>query len=288
MLGRLASDASRERATTELTALAARMSVDYPDVYVPGSPLVPALIPVEDALVGKTRPHLYALLGTVGFVLLIACVNVANLLLARGEAPEGHGDPLGASRTRIIRQALTECALHSWFGGILGLAVAGPASGLWDSRPKHPRLEEISVDLPFLDFTVALSIIRRVIFGVVPALRSTRSDAGEVLKEAGRTSGQGRGLARALRARRHRDRARRRHALRRGAHAPLDVKAAGDCRRCRTCMCAYSARIVSRSSTATCSIACMHCREYRPPRSWEICLSRIPTASGQSSSTTRR
>ncbi len=202
MIGRLAPDATLERATTELTALAARMSVDFPDVYAPGSPLIPQLTPVEDVLLGKTRPYLYALLGAVGFVLLIACVNVANLLLARGEARRKDTairSALGASRTRIIRQALTESALHSLFGGVLGLALAWAGVRLLVGLAPEgiPRIEEIRVDVPVLAFTLALAILTGLVFGVVPALRSARSDAGEALKDAGRTTGQGRGLARA-------------------------------------------------------------------------------------------
>ena len=202
VVGRLAPGVTLERAKTELTSLARRMTNDYPDVYFPGKPLVPIIERVEDALLGKTRPYLFALLGAVGFVLLIACVNVANLLLARGQARRKEvaiRSALGASRTRIIRQALTESALHSILGGVLGLVLAwvGVRTLLRLAPEGIPRIEEIRVDGTVLAFTFALSVITGIVFGIAPALRSAQSDAAETLKEGGRTAGQGRGLARA-------------------------------------------------------------------------------------------
>ena len=202
VVGRLAPGATLEQARTELTALAARMSTDYPEVYAPGSPLVPKLERVEDALLGKTRPYLYALLGAVGFVLLIACVNVANLLLARGQARQKDmaiRSALGASRTRIVRQALTESALQSILGGALGLALAWAGVRLLVRMAPEgiPRVGDVRVDVAVLGFTLALSVITGIVFGLVPALRAARSDPSGTLREAGRGTGQGRGLARA-------------------------------------------------------------------------------------------
>jgi putative ABC transport system permease protein len=203
LVARLAPDASVERAETELRALGRRFARDFPESYPKGSAPVPVVASVREALVGRTRPYLLALVGAVGFVLLIACVNVANLFLARGEMRRREvavRAAIGAPRRRLARQALTESALHAVVGGALGLALAWlGVRGLVALAPDAlPRIGDVRVDGAALLFATLVAGATGALFGIVPALRGTRAEAAETLRQSGgaRAPMQGRALAR--------------------------------------------------------------------------------------------
>ena len=201
LIGRLAPGATPAAAEGEMNTLAKQWVRDYPEFYDAKSPLIASVTPLRDAIMGRTRPYLLALLGAVGFVLLIACVNVASLLLARGEARRKElaiRTALGASRSRLVRQSLTESVTYAVVGGALGIAL-----GWWGERALRalaptsiPRLDEVSVDGWVLAFAVCITTLTGVLFGLLPAVRGSRGDAAGSLREGGKTSSQG-GIGRA-------------------------------------------------------------------------------------------
>jgi predicted permease len=149
------------------------------------------IIPLKDNIVGDMRPALLVLLGAVGFVLLIACVNVANLLLARSTARQREFSvraALGAGQIRILRQLLTESVLLSALGGGFGLILAkwGTVAALVAVPETVPRAEEIGLHLPVLLFTISTSVLTGIMFGLLPAIRMSRTDISGRLKDSGR------------------------------------------------------------------------------------------------------
>jgi putative ABC transport system permease protein len=162
-------------------------------------------VPLEESLVGPLRPGFAVLLAAVGFLLLIACANVANLLLARATSREREmalRKALGASGGRLVRQLLSESLLLSLFGGVLGIALAAgilPAVRAF-SPGSVPRLAETRLDAQVLLFSVLLSLVTGILFGFVPALQAKCGDLQETLKEGTRGSSEGghRGKLRAL------------------------------------------------------------------------------------------
>jgi len=149
------------------------------------------IIPLKDSIVGDMRPVLLVLLGAVGFVLLIACVNVANLLLARSTARQREFSvraALGAGQIRILRQLLTESVLLSALGGGFGLILAkwGTVAALMAVPKTVPRAEEIGLDFRVLLFTVLVSALTGIMFGLLPAIRMSRIDISGRLKDSGR------------------------------------------------------------------------------------------------------
>jgi putative ABC transport system permease protein len=193
VVARLKPDVAPGQAKAEMDGIAANLEQQYPDENSHrGVNIVPAL----DSMVGDVRPALLILLGAVGCVLLIGCANVANLLLAR--ATTRHKEmairsALGASRWRVVRQLLTESVLLAMAGGALGLLVAMWGTDVLVSLTQDdlPRAGQIGLDGRVLGFTFLVSILTGVIFGLVPALHSSKTDLNESLKEGGRGSTEG-------------------------------------------------------------------------------------------------
>ena len=161
------------------------------------------LFRLQDQMVGDLRPAVFALVGAVALVLLVACVNVANLLLARSAARErevGLRTALGAGRARLVRQMLTESLLLAAVGGAAGLGVAALCHrgllALVGDRIPIPRLDQVTLDLPVVVFTLVTALATGVLFGLVPAFVST-SHTKEALRDGGRHGG-GRRLHRVL------------------------------------------------------------------------------------------
>ena len=189
-VGRLKPGIAVDQAQSELTTIKQRLNPEYPAFKREWGYL---LVPLHDQIVGNTRKTLWVLLGAVGCVLLIACANVANLLLARAAARQKEmavRSALGASRWRVIRQLIAESVLLSTCGGGLGLALATWAMELFTrlSAATLPRSQEIGLDWRVLSFAVLVSIVTGLIFGLAPALHAARCDVNAGLKEAGRST----------------------------------------------------------------------------------------------------
>jgi predicted permease len=187
-IGRLKPGVSLAAAQADMAQITSNLAAAYPD---PDKGVGATIIPLRDELVHEVRPYLWLLLGAVGFVLLIACVNVGNLQLARstGRTHEfAIRCALGADRWRVVRQLLTESVLLGLAGGALGACLAG-----WGTQaairllPETlPRAEDVGLDGHVLVFTLAISILAGVVFGLVPALKMSRSGLQQILKEGGR------------------------------------------------------------------------------------------------------
>jgi putative ABC transport system permease protein len=190
VVGRLKPGVSRQQAQAELDAIAPRFSKGPGDQQ---PALALRLVPLKDLLVARIRESLLIFAGAVAFVLLIACANVANLLLARaaGRYQEmGVRTALGASRGRLIRQLLTESTLVSLAGGAAGIVLAlwgVPALLAIAPAGKIPRIEQVRIDGWVLAFTIAVSFATGIIFGLAPALQVTRRHVRESLSHGGRT-----------------------------------------------------------------------------------------------------
>ena len=202
-IGRLAPGVTLEQARVEADVIGRRLSAQYPEANASYFKTM-TVDSLEERMLGDTRKPLLILLGAVGFVLLIACVNVANLLLVRAAARESEiviRAALGAGRGRIVRQLLTESLLLALVGGAAGAALAA-----WTTKmlvalgPKGiPRLDQARVDGVALLFALGISLLAGVLFGLAPAFQTSRTDLSGVIREGtrgskGRTGTRARGL----------------------------------------------------------------------------------------------
>ena len=187
-VGRLKPGVTPEQAKADMGGVATHLAEIYPDTNKDSGV---SIFPLKDDVVGDIRPFLLVLLAAVGFVLLIACANVANLLLARstGRTREfAIRTALGAGTGRVVRQLLTESVLLAFGGGALGLFIAtwGTQAAIKILPEALPRAEEIGMDGRVLLFTLAASLLAGILFGLAPALKTSRTDIHETLKEGGR------------------------------------------------------------------------------------------------------
>ena len=201
VVGRLRQGVQLDQAQAEMNVLVGQLQQQYPKTNSGRGANVVAL---HQQLVGNVQPYLRLLFAAVGFVLLIACANVASLLLAR--VNDRHKEiairmAIGASRWRVIRQLLTESIVLSSLGGLSGLFLAYWGTDLLVALtpPEVPRLGEVGLRIPVFAWTLGISIITGVLFGLAPAIGASKPDLTESLKEGGRSiAGSGRGRLRNL------------------------------------------------------------------------------------------
>jgi putative ABC transport system permease protein len=196
--GRLKPGVSLDQAKARLQVSASEFRTKFPNALRAQDGF--SVTPFQEAFVGNVRPSLMVLLGAVGFVLLIACANVANLLLARATGRRREiaiRAAIGAGRGRIIRQLLTESVLLSLAGGVLGLILgfAGIRALMSVNTAGLPRVglngSLIDVDWRVLSFTILVSLVTGILFGLIPALQGSRADLNTVLKDSSGRSGTG-------------------------------------------------------------------------------------------------
>lgn len=193
VIARLKPGVTPDLANEEMNAIAHRLEQSFSETNK-GWDIT--LTPLSEQVLGEIRPALVALMAAVGLVLLIAAVNIANLMLARGAARQKEmaiRSALGAGRWRIVRQLMTESLLLALAGGAAGLAVASAGIDLLIKfAPRDvPRLEDTNIDIAVMGFALAVSLLTGVLFGLAPAIRTFSLDLNQWLKEGGRASSEG-------------------------------------------------------------------------------------------------
>jgi putative ABC transport system permease protein len=190
VIGRIRQGVAHERAEAEMKAIAERLALQYPEQNAGESAMI---VPLHEQVVGQARPALLTLLAAVAMTVLIACANVANLLLVRGAVRRKElaiRAALGASRGRLERQMLVESLVLAMAGGIIGIGLAQlairPLQAL--SAGTLPRVTEISIDLSVLGFAFGLSLLTGIVFGLAPAWQAASAALVDVLKDGGRGS----------------------------------------------------------------------------------------------------
>jgi len=192
-IGRLKPGSSPAAAQADLNAIAARAEKEFPDS---NSGWDTTLQGLQESVVGQIRPAMLTLTAAVGFVLLIACVNLANLLLSRSSARRqeiGIRSSLGAGRGRLVRQLLTESLLLATIGAALGLALAWVGTRLLVNLDPNilPRAKEIALDARVLGFTAAIAVLTGILFGLAPAIHMAKTDLYSALREGSRGNALG-------------------------------------------------------------------------------------------------
>ena len=195
VIGRLADGATLADLRAEMAVVSARLIAEFPAVYPADAGFHMIANPLLDEMVGQVRPTLWMLFGAVVLVLVMACANVGNLMLARGSARERElavRAALGAGRARLVRQMLVESTLLALFGGLLGVAFAswGVDLLLAAGPADLPRTRQVHLDGAVLAFALGISLLSGVLFGLLPALTATQSGVHEVLRGGSASAGR--------------------------------------------------------------------------------------------------
>jgi putative ABC transport system permease protein len=200
-IGRLRPGITIEQARERLAIFGKGLRAAYPNDYSARAAWVPRLVSLQEDLVGSVKPALLMLFGAVGFVLLIACANIANLLLARASTRQRElavRRALGSSRARLVRLMLTESLMLSMLGGVAGAAVTiWLVEALMALAPSGlPRIQEIRIDNQVLAFTALMTLATAIVFGTLPAVQYSKADVNDALKVGARGASSNRGILR--------------------------------------------------------------------------------------------